>query len=212
MHALAEPMKHHIYLLLASAGFLASCGKEKETQPVLEGRFEAEAVIKATAITMYTHTGRVDNPALVDKFLLRRNHMSDYFSRVDVPIPAPFSLTLAFRGNNRVTLLSKRVASTDSILTEVTSQSPQRLVLTNKDSAAIGPYTPSDRTELLSSQMQSERATPRCWNVSSSSGTYGQYCRGRPVRVITRHDGKLFLPQLGWLIQTSSAYGTSYWA
>jgi hypothetical protein len=206
-------MKYHFYLLLAGISLLAGCGKDKENQPTLAGSFEAEPVIKAAAIVMYTNAGVVNNQALVDKFLVRRKMVvDDYFSRVDVPLPATYSFTLAFRGNNRVTLLSKGATRTDSVLTDITSQSSQRLVLAQKDSVTILRGSSADRAEELSGMMQSEQPGQRCQILPPSSGIYAQYCRVRPIRVITSHDGKLFLAQLSWLIQTSTAYRTSYWA
>lgn len=204
-------MKYNFYLFLAGLGLLASCGKDKENQPVLAGSFQAEYVINTAPIMMYTSAGLVDNQALVDKFLVRRKKtLDDYFSRVDVPLPVTYSLILAFRGNNRVTLLSKGATSTDSILTEITSQSSQRLILVHKDSVNILHNTPSNRITQLTELMQSEQPGQRCSNVPSSSSMYSQYCRVRPIRVIMSHGGKLFLPQLSWLIQTSNTYGTSY--
>lgn len=205
-------MKQHFYLLLLGVTLLTGCGKDKETQPALEGSFQAGSVISAADITMYTSAGRVDNRTLVDKFLARRKNLNNYFSPVDVPLPAAFSLTLAFRGNNRVTLLAKGPTSTDSILTEITSQSPQRLVLANRDSVGFSRNAAQSRTEQLSDLMLSEQPGQRCLYIGSGSGLSSQYCRVRPLQVITSHDGKLFLPQLSWLIQTGSSYGTSYWA
>jgi hypothetical protein len=205
-------MNQRFYLLLLGGIFLNSCSKDKETQPALAGSFQSEPIISATDIRMYTSTGQVDNRALVDKFLARRQNLTGYFSRVDVPIPATNSLTLAFRGTNRVTLLSKGATSADSILTEITSQSPQRLVLAPLDSVNILRNGPQNRAEQLSNLVQAEQPGQRCYHVPSASGTYAQSCRVRPIRVITRHDGKLFLPQLSWLIQSAGAYGSSYWA
>jgi hypothetical protein len=205
-------MKRHFYVFFTSAIALASCSKDKETQPVLAGSFQAGSVISAADIRMYTSTGQVNNQSLVDKFLARRQNLATYFSRVDVPIPATYSLTLAFRGNNRVTLLSKGATSTDSVLTEITSQSSQRLVLANMDSINIPWGEPQNRAEQLSALMQGEQPGQRCHSVPFASGTYSQFCRVRPIRVVTSHDGKLFLPQLSWLIQSSGAFGSAYWA
>ncbi len=205
-------INQRFYLLLFGSIFLASCGKDKETQLALAGSFQSEPVISGTDIKMYTSAGQVDNRALVDKFLARRQNLASYFSRVDVPISTTNSLTLAFRGNNRVTLLAKSATSTDSILTEITSQSPQRLVLASIDSVNMLRNEPQNRAEQLSALMQAEQPGQRCYRVPFVSGTYTQSCRVRPIRVITRHDGKLFLPQLSWLIQSSSSYGSSYWA
>jgi hypothetical protein len=206
-------MKYNFYVLLVGVGLLAGCGKDKETQPILAGSFEAEAVIKPATIMMYTSTGVVDNQALVDKFLARRNRNSNtYFSRIEVPLPATHSLTLAFRGNNRVTLLAEGATGTDSIQTDIASQSLQRLVLAQKDSVTILRGSSADRAEQLSGMMQLEQPGQRCQILPPSSGIPSLYCRVRPIRVITRHDGRLFLPQLSWLIQTSTAYSTSYWA
>lgn len=192
---------------------LAGCGKDKQNQPTLVGSFEAEAVIKPAAIIMYTSAGVVDNQALVDKFLARRNRNVDtYFSRVEVPLPASQSLTLAFRGNNRATLLDKGPTRTDSIQTDVISQSPQRLVLAQKDSVVILRGSSTDRAEQLSGMMQLEQPGQRCQILPPSSGIPSLYCRVRPIRVITCHDGRLFLPQFSWLIQTSTAYATSSWS
>lgn len=193
---------------------MAGCSKDKETQPILAGSFQAESVINTAPIMMYTNAGLVDNQALVDKFLARHTKGLDgYFSRVDVPIPTAYSFILAFRGNSQVTLLSKGAMSTDSVLTEITSQSSQRLVLAEKDSITIFRGTPSDRAEELSSLMQGEQPGQRCSNPPPSMPyIHSQYCRVRPIRVITSHDGKLFLPQLSWLIQTSTTYRTSSWA
>jgi hypothetical protein len=205
-------MKQNFYLFLSSVILLAGCSKDKENQLVLEGNFQAGSAISAADIRMYTSTGQVNNQSLVDNFLARHKNQATYFSRVEVPLPSTFSLTLAFRVNNRVTLLSKGATSTDSILTEITSQSPQRLVLATIDSVNMPHPTPQNRAELLSAQMVGERSGQRCFNVSISSGTYSQYCRERIIRVITRHDGNLFLPQLSWLIQSSSPYGSFGWA
>jgi len=205
-------MNQRFYVLLLGSIFLNSCSKDKEAQPALTGSLQAESVIRAADIRMYTSAGQVNNQALVDKFLARRQNLANYFSRVDVPIPATYSLTLAFRGNDRVTWLSKSATSADSVLTEITSQSPQRLVLAHMDSVNILRGAPQNRAEQLSALMEAEQPGQRCHNVPAASGTYSQYCRMRPVRVITRHDGKFFLPQLSWLIQSSSAYGSAYWA
>ncbi|MBJ6145940.1 hypothetical protein [Hymenobacter sp. BT559] len=206
-------MKYNFYVLLASVSLLTGCGKDRETQPALVGSFEAEAVIKPAPIMMYTSTGMVDNQMLVDKFLARRNrNAGTYFSRVEVPLPTTQSLILAFRGNNRVTLLDKGPTRTDSIQTDVTSQSSQRLVLAQKDSVVILQGSSTDRAEQLSGMMQLEQPGQRCQILPPSSGIPSLYCRVRTIRVITRHNGQLFLPQLSWLIQTSTAYATSYWA
>lgn len=199
-------MSQCVYLLLLGSIFLNSCSKGEETQPVLAGSFQSEPVISGTDIKMYTSAGQVENRVLVDKFLSRRQNLTGYFSRVDVPIPATISLTLAFRGNNRVTLLSKGATSADSTLTEIISQTPQRLVLALIDSVNILQNEPQNRAEQLSALMQAEQPGQRCYRVPFASGTYAQSCRMRPIRVITRHDGKLFLPQLSWLIQSSGAY------
>lgn len=193
---------------------LTGCGKDREAQPVLEGSYQAGSVISAADITMYTSAGRVDNQALVDKFLARHKNLSNYFSRVDVPLPATYSLTLAFRGKSQATLLSKGPTSTDSVLTEITAQSAQRLVLANKDSVVIlrNVTASQNRAEQLSDLIPSERPGQHCQYASSSSGTVALSCRVRPLRVITSHDGKLFLPQLSWLIQVSDGYRTSGWA
>lgn len=205
-------MKQHLYFLLAGGSLLAGCGKDPETQPVLAGSYQAGPVISTADIMLYTSTGRVDNRAMVDNFLARRKNLSGYFSRVDVALPTAYSLTLAFRGNNRVTLLSKSATSTDSTLTEITAQSAQRLVLANKDSISnLRPGSPS-RVDQLSDLIPGEQPVRRCAAASVSSGTYALACRYRPIRVITSHDGKLFLPQLSWLIQTGNGYGISYWA
>jgi hypothetical protein len=205
-------MKNHFYFLLSSMVLLAGCRKDKESQPSLDGSFVAGPVISATDIVLYTSTGRVDNQAVVDKFLARRKNMATYFSRVDTPLPTGYSLTLAFRGNNRVTLLSKGPTSTDSVVTEITAQSPQRLVLAEMDSISILRNPPQNRAEQLSELIPSERPTQRCWNVAVSVGTYTQACRMRFTRVITRHDGKLFLPQLSWVVQAAGTAGSYVWA
>lgn len=205
-------MKQHLYFLLLGASFLGGCRKDEETPLALTGSFQAGPAISTADIVMYTSAGRVDNQPLVDKFLARRKNLATYFSRVDVPLPAAYSLTLTFRGNNRVTLLAKGATSTDSILTEITAQLPQRLVLASIDSINILRNAAQNRADQLSDLVPSERPNQRCLNVAVSSGTYSQACRMRPIRVITKHDNKLFLPQLSWLIQTSSAYGGFSWA
>jgi len=189
-------MKQHLYFFLLGASLLGGCRKDEETPLALAGSFQAGPAISAADIVMYTSAGRVDNQPLVDKFLARRKNLATYFSRVDVPLPTAYSLTLAFRGNNRVTLLSKGATSTDSIVTEITAQSPQRLVLAGLDSVSILRNTAQNRAEQLSDLVPSERPNQRCVNVSVSSGTYSQACRMRLVRVITKHDNKLFLPLL----------------
>jgi hypothetical protein len=203
-------MTKHFYLLLTGVVLLGGCGKDKEAPPTWAGRFQAGSAISATDIMLYTSAGRVDTKPLVDKFLARRKDLATYFSRVDVPIPAAYSLTLAFRGNNRVTVLSKSPTGTDSILTEITSQSPQRLVLANMDSVNIPRSAPQGRAAQLSSLMEGEQPGQRCLSLPYVSGTYSQYCRVRPIRVITSRDGKLFLPQLSWLVQTAGAYWGFY--
>jgi len=203
-------MTQHFYVLLAGVLLLSSCGKDKEAQPTWTGSFRAGPAISATDIVLYTSTGRVDNKLLVDKFLARRKGLATYFSRVDVPIPAAYSLTLAFRGNNRVTVLSEGPTGTDSVLTEITSQSPQRLVLANRDSVTILRSAPQSRAEQLSSLMQGEQPGQRCLSLPYASGTHSQYCRVRPIRVVTSHDGKLFLPQLSWMVQAAGAYWGFY--
>ena len=205
-------MKKYCYLLGVGALLLGGCGKDKEPSLVLAGNFQAASTISAAAIEMYTSAGRIDNPALVDAFLARRKNLAEYFSRVEVPLPAAFSLTLAFRSNDRATYLFKNATTTDSLATEIISRSAQRLVLASLDSiGGISNATPG-RTEQLANLIPAERAGKRCLYIPSGTNLAAQYCKERQIRLVTLHDGQAFVPQLSWIMQTGDSYGRSYWA
>ena len=185
---------------------------------MLAGSFQAGAVINAAAIEMYTSAGRVDNPALVDKFLARRKNLTSYFSRVETPLPATYSLALAFRNNNRVTYLFKNPTTTDSLVTEIVARSAQRLVLASLDSVggSRSSSAAQSRAAQLSDLIPAEQSGTRCQAVASGTNLSAQYCKARQIRLVTLRDGKAFVPQLSWIIQTMDTFGSinyaNYWA
>gem|GEM_PF-4799182 len=203
-------MKSSFYPLTAMLclSLLGSCHKDPETSPlVLPGEYQAAGTLTTAPILLYTKNGPVDNAALVDKLIARRR-LGSYFSRADVPMAAGSTLTLTIRDNGTARLVFGSPAFADTVEAEVMGQSATSFVLASRDSVG-GPElaaTPN-RCEVLAGKIRVLYPPKRCRPIAYTPGTYEQYCRFRPSRLITIRNGQLFIPQLSWLIQNQTGAG-----
>jgi hypothetical protein len=202
-------MKQPYYSLLVLGASLTSCQKDKERISYdLSGTYTAENTLRAAnPITMYTSAGQVSNAAVITRFLAKRQNLSDYFSATDLAIPSNTTLRLAFRANNRATLLSTTPTYSDSIRTEVTDQQVASLRLQNLDSVTILPGTSysCQKVEELTGYIKEVYPGKRCRPLPTASG-YSQFCRQRPVRMIGAHGDQLYVPYFSWLVSAGGCY------
>lgn len=210
-------MKKHLYLLALGLVLVQGCGKKSDEAPLmLPGEYQTAATIATAEIRMYTKNGPVNNPQLVDKFINRRQLGTDYFSRTDVPLPSGGSIVLTINATNQATLVftspSTSAGSPPRITTvkaEVVQQTPRYFVLAAMDSSSYGVSNrPKNACETLAEQMSGVVAEKKCVNVPDFSG-YSKSCMYRFSRVISINDGKLFIPQYSWQVQSGAAPGST---
>lgn len=198
-------MKLLSYSLAFFALVFAGCSKDADQAPaVLDGEYRAGATIIAAPIVMYTKNGVVNTPALVDRFLRRTAYAPSLFSRTNEPVLGGATLTLTIRGNRQATFVTTSPGRTDTVKTDITSQTAQYFVAIGRDSVATrSSSNPSDRCARLAGQMHSEATGKRCLDLAPSSGApWQQLCRFRSFRFVNLNAGQLFVPHLTWLLQS----------
>lgn len=115
---------------LAATLLLAGCHHDTEVTPDPTGTYTASATVRAThAIVLYTKDGQVNDQGLINRFLKRQLWFADYFSATDQTVNTGITTRLAFRGNDRVTLLTAYSSYKDSVLTKVLARPAGGLLL-----------------------------------------------------------------------------------
>lgn len=202
-------MRQILRVLVLSTVILSSCDKEKDELPlVLNGEYNSgNTILAVNPVTMYTNKGIVKDQQTVNRFLLHRSWLKDYFSQTDAPIPNNNSCQLIFQSNKRVSIIFKSPTYVDTIKTQITSQITDRFILSNIDSVSIPSlsYNASDRCEQLSNQIKQEYPNKRCLNLSPVTG-YSQFCKFRPIRIINITNENLSIPYFSWMIQSNTTY------
>lgn len=203
-------MKHLTFLLVSGLLILAGCRKdEPEAKAGLTGDYLLGNVISTAPIVMYTQGGPITNQALIDRFLARRSLPPSMFSRTDAPVPNGASFTLQIEANKQARFINTSPGSRDTVTMDITSQLPNYVVLTRRDSATSATsssglvYTPS-RCETLGEQMEVENPIKRCKTAISAAGISTR-CRSRPLYLLKINAGQLHIPQLSWSIASSRA-------
>ncbi|MEJ7666813.1 MAG: hypothetical protein WKG07_48575 [Hymenobacter sp.] len=130
----------------------------------LDGTYQpATTIIAANPIMLYTKEGRLDNPALLTRFLARRPRAgSENFARADVPIPYSASLTLTIAGSRATLVTSSSPTKSDTIRAEIMARTDRSFVLAYLDSVGYAKPSASNRCSSLSEQVASVRAGQRC--------------------------------------------------
>lgn len=197
-------MKKHFYFLACAATLLSGCGKEKAPL-LLDGTYQLGPTVFATSpILLYTKAGKVDNPALLTHFLARRSLWLNpaTFASADAPTPYRAPVTLIIAGTQaKLITSSSRPTKTDTSRAEITARTDQSFVLAVFDSVSTtGGF--DNRCVTLAQQLHAVPEGARCVRLPPASG-YSGYCFVRPMRVVTIRDGKLFAPQLSWLVQAN---------
>jgi hypothetical protein len=206
-------MKKYLYALTLSMIGISGCGKDEEYLLIVEGQYQADnTLLAANPITMYTKDGRIDNQVVINRFLNHHSWSQSYFSSSDTRNSGNSSLTVAIRSNKHAAITFNYSTRIDSIRTELTAQESKYLVLSEIDSSWMNVPNYSFREvhlhEILS-QMHSVDPQKKCYNVPAYSN-YSQACRYRFLRLLTIKQGKLFVPQLSYIVQTSQPnYGVS---
>jgi hypothetical protein len=199
-------MKKYLYSVVLSTICLVGCGKNEEAPLIVEGKYQADnTILAANPITMYTKDGRVDNQLVVNKFFNHHSWAQPFFSSSDIHNPGTSSLTIDIRSNKHAAIVSNSSNRVDSIRVEVTSQESNYLILSEVDSSAMNlPYYSFREVHLheIESQMQSVIPKKKCYNVPAYLN-YSQACQYRFLRLLTIKEGKLFVPQFSYLIQTN---------
>jgi len=197
-------MKTH-YFGLAGLLALAACTNDPQEEPemVLAGEYRTTGTIVATnPVRMYTRSGEVNNPALVDNFIRRRvgTNGSGYFMRTDVAITDNRSVTLTIDAQNKATVVSAYPTGSQTSRATVSSRNPQYFVLTNADTTRVmmPAGTPNRCTQLLE-QVQTVQPQKRCQAMSPATG-YSQLCTFQLVSAITIRNQQLYLPYFSYII------------
>jgi hypothetical protein len=197
-------MKKYLYALLMSAICLAGCSKEK-VPFALDGTYQlGPTVSAANPIKLYTKDGIMEDPALIDRFLARRQYLVNaaIFARSDAPSPYANPVTLTIEGSRAVLVVSRSYATKfDTSRAEITSRTDRSFVVTGFDSTTIGNNDGSHCATLVE-QMHSPHGGHRCVKLPPASG-FSSFCFVRPMWVVITKDGKLFAPQLSWFLQAS---------
>jgi hypothetical protein len=180
---------------------------------VLTGDYQTGSVVVATPIVMYTSTGPVQSPTVVDNFLRRQyyNYLTNgYFSRTDEVITDGSYLALSIRPDKRATLTLGAPGATNAIETEVLDQQLSYFTLAHMDSTQTA-YINSgpDRCALLGEQIGVAQPGKRCVRASPATG-YSSFCKLRPVYAIAIRDRQLYLPVFSWYIKAATQCGLAY--
>ena len=195
--------------LLALAGCISNSSEEPQFE--LAGEYRTTGTIVATnPVIMYTRTGPVNNPMLVDNFIRRRlGSSSGYFSRTDVALTDNRSLTLTIDAQNKATLVSTYLTNSQTTRATLGSRNPQYFVLARVDTAAILTPTGSpNRCAQLFEQGQLLQPTKRCQALPPATG-YSQQCKFQPLSAVTIRNNQLYLPYLSVFVSGSQpASGT----
>ena len=196
-------MKNY-YRWLAGTLLLAGCRHDAEVTPDLTGTYTASTTVQAThPIALYTKDGQVTDQGLLDRFVARRIWLAGYFSTTDLTVNAGVTTQLAFRGNDRVTLLTTSASSRDSSQTRLVARQSGSFLLQYVDT--LGAYTgiglPCDtRINTLAVYVRNFNAPSQCVALSPATG-YSQHCRINPIRLVGVRDGQLFIPYLSWCLR-----------
>ena len=197
--------------LLAVAALLVGCHKDQEAPEAVafdtSGRYHAGPTILATnPITMYTRSGAVTNPTVVDRYLARRPWAADFFSRTDANPGNAVSLTLTFRSLNRATVTVTGPNNyLDSVRADV-SVAADYLVLKQLDTlSALLPLNTScmSRAGQLSEALRQLQDDKTCVALPAVTG-YSQSCKVRAVRQLKSRAGQPYIPLLSTLVQTGT--------
>lgn len=182
-------------LALVFVALFTGCSKDEAAASFdSTGQYKLASTITTNPIVMYTRNGIVSNQQVLDNFLIRKQLPTPVFYRNDVPNNVFSDFTIDINRNNQATISYQTNSNTATVNAEITTRTPQYLVLAHTDSVFVGSNLPVD---ILQENIVLIKRMLRCTTSPLISK-----CMNRPFTVTAIQNNKLFLPLFAWLIQT----------